>query len=109
MLLWEGPASAFAHFFSSQLAAASGRAVRGGSSLSSRNPSKPEHYRLVGNGFTMDFHGSFSRTVIVAVPMLPAASIAVTVSTLGPLRRAMAGVLHVEVPMATPSPPRLFL
>ena len=41
-------------------------------------------------------------TVNVAVPVLPAASVALTVMTLAPTTRGTAGVLHPVVPNAAP-------
>src|SRR5690242_8501892 len=48
-------------------------------------------------------------TVSAAVPVLPAASLAVTVSTLAPGCRAMPLTDHGPVPVAVPLPPRSLL
>jgi hypothetical protein len=47
-------------------------------------------------------------TVSTSVPELPAPSCAVTVMTLVPVCKPIAGTLHVVVPDAEPLPPRLF-
>jgi hypothetical protein len=47
-------------------------------------------------------------TVSVLVPVLPAASDAVTVSTFAPERRAIPLAVQLVVPVAVPLPPRLF-
>ena len=47
-------------------------------------------------------------TVKVSVPMFPAASRAVTVSTLVPAWRVIRLTFQVVVPLAVPLPPRLF-
>jgi hypothetical protein len=45
-------------------------------------------------------------TVKASVPVLPAASRAVTVSTFAPLCRAMPFAVQLVVPLAVPLPPR---
>jgi hypothetical protein len=48
-------------------------------------------------------------TVRVSVPVLPAASRAVTVSTFAPLCSAMLLAVQLVVPLAVPLPPRSFV
>jgi hypothetical protein len=50
---------------------------------------------------------SFRVTVKVSVPVLPAASRAVTVSTFAPIWRAIPLAVQLVVPLAVPLPPRL--
>jgi len=49
-----------------------------------------------------------SAAVIVAVPMLPAASRAVMVNTFEPSMRVILLAVQLVVPVAVPLPPRLF-
>ena len=49
---------------------------------------------------------SLKVTVTVAVPMLPAASRAVTVSTFAPACRTIPSAVQLVVPVAVPPPPR---
>jgi hypothetical protein len=51
---------------------------------------------------------SFNVTVKVSVPVLPAASRAVTVSTFVPSRSTIPLAVQLVVPVAVPLPPRLF-
>ena len=52
--------------------------------------------------------GGVNVTVKVAVAVLPAASLTITVMTFCPLDRVMALSLQVFVPLQVPLPPRLF-
>src|SRR5688572_30450112 len=78
-------------------------------------PPRVTAFSVVGNaappvGALIEMTGArvSSVTVRVAVPTLPAASLAVMVMTLAPATSTTAGTDHSVVPVAVPNPPRLF-